>query len=253
MPLKKFLSLLLVVAFATGFFDSVSAKPKAMNLAKRKTFTMQELLAMTGSKNFIVPVKAGNVPLKSTEYTANGVAQITGSASVSEVGLQGVVAAAMQSKTAIMLSEDPILIEQLRKVGSFGSDVTLEKYKKILLYFETGGYRFYLVDPWPGRAVRSAMGGSSRADQIIDNWDLSDVQDSINTELSKRRATPVTAAVAATPSVASAKAAAPNTPAAVAAVVKPTTTTAKATTKPKPATTAKPLTTSAKKTTTKKK
>ena len=96
-------------------------------------------------------------------------ANAAGSMSADRAGLHGVIEANMN--TAVVLKSDDLLINALKTSGRL-DDKNSAYYQKILLYFDLGGYRFYLNDPFPGKIIMSAGVRRSPADAIIQKWDF---------------------------------------------------------------------------------
>ncbi len=120
------------------------------------------------NSNFIVPVKG-----KSPDYTVmkaidceRDITRISGSKSVALAGLRGIINASMNVK--VSLRKDDKLAGLLYAQNRLDKS-TKEAYEKILTYFEVGGYRFYLVDPFPPKIVKGRV---NPARNIIEKWNF---------------------------------------------------------------------------------
>lgn len=155
------------------------------------TYSVQELLNLINQNNpqknsdFLVPLTGPR-----THYTvmnaamcgANngaGIGQITGSGGANVRGVSYDLSAHvtlyqdLSLITYLATMKDPVTGESKPKLNA----VTKTLYAKILLYFELGGYRFYLNDPYPAGPIGAIMikkGPLVRnpVQNIISKWNL---------------------------------------------------------------------------------
>jgi hypothetical protein len=138
-------------------------------------YTVDDLLDLINmnnpnkTSNFIVPLKgkSPNYSIMTAADCSRNITDISGSRSVSFAGLKSIVVANMKMK--VSLRRDDKLVGLLYAQNRLDR-TTKEAYAKILLYFELGGYRFYLVDPFPGKIV---AGRVNIARNIINKWNFS--------------------------------------------------------------------------------
>ncbi len=141
------------------------------------TYTVGQLFDLINNNNpyknsnFIVPMKAGK-PIPAS----GDIRQISGSYSAKAAGLANIIETNKAIGTKVTLQADDTLINFLYAQKRLNSQ-TKANYAQILLYFELGGYRFYLADPFPGiiklYAIQSS--GVNIASNIIKKWDYNKI------------------------------------------------------------------------------
>ena len=155
--------------------------PVALNLAVQNQYTVQQLLTLinkgdpNGTKSFLMPTQQGQLLLSTQCWPASG-ANLDGSASAVIAGLQGSPVGSLTTgvidsnlNTMVTLQQDPVLINYLTRLGSLDAS-TQQAYSRILLYFDLGGYRFYLADPYPGKPFKRLNRVYNPAQQTISSW-----------------------------------------------------------------------------------
>ncbi len=146
-------------------------KPPVPSTAK--AYTVLQLMNLINTSNkkktstFIVMIDAQGAITNSPSSAA-------GSQSVARAGLQSTIESNMN--TSVTLQQDPALIGVLA-AGKRLDTKNKDKYQKIVLYFELGGYRFYINDPFPGKTVTVKKKRRSPADNIIKKWDFAQIAD----------------------------------------------------------------------------
>ncbi len=147
---------------------------------KPGTYTVAELFSLINQNNpaktseFIVPL-TGKSPNYTVIKAGDDITKITGSAGTSKRGLTGIISQATMNKTTVTLRPDITLINFLFSAKQKRLDSASKAgYQKILLYFELGGFRFYLVDPFPGKIVTLKGTKRSPAMNNIKKWDLTE-------------------------------------------------------------------------------
>ena len=164
-------SVLLAVA-SCFMVHVVQAKPKVPSTSQ--SYTVQQLVTLINTSNPSKTSKFLVLVDRSGKY-ASALGAAAGSASAERAKaadgtkLQGIIQSNLG--TTVTLSQDAALINQLLSQKRLDGANT-EKYKRILLYFELDGYRFYLNDPFPGKIVRMKGKRRSPADNIIKKWDF---------------------------------------------------------------------------------
>jgi len=121
------------------------------NIIRTNSASADFLLACTSNRQ---PIPAGSSPVG-----------LAGS-----MGLTPAALAVINSNlnTTVTVKDDPALINALVTKGQV-DNATKVNYQKILLWFELGGFRFYLNDPYPGLIV---SGRTNVAASIVKKWQI---------------------------------------------------------------------------------
>lgn len=147
----------------------VLAKPPIPVIGK--SYIINQLKTLINMNNpadtsdFLVLTDAKGTVLKAGTPVANA----GGSKSAKNAGLDGIISSNMQA--TVSLNSATNLITLLGQTGRLAA-ADVAQYSKILLYFELGGYWFFISDPWPGKIV---VGRVNPAKNIISKWDFTKI------------------------------------------------------------------------------
>jgi len=124
-------------------------------------FILSEIRRNSPNSHFILGATNKGATVIQGDPVAAG---IDGSISALRAGLAGTVEE--NSNMMVTLKADPALINLLHNQNRLDTG-SKNAYQQILLYFDFGGHRYYVNDPYPAKIV---VGRVNPAAQIIGRW-----------------------------------------------------------------------------------